>query len=335
MIKVSICIPTYNRADCLLNCLNSIILNSSRFDNEVEVCVSDNCSTDHTEIVVRNAQEHLNIKYYKNSKNLGIPRNFLNVVDMANGEFVWLLGDDDLLIPSAFAKLINLIDSYNEVDFFYVNSFHLTTKYVFSYPQPFDTQNLPVNMEKFSTWMESGEMNFIELINPKISFDFLGGMYTSVFRRKNWIQNTSVLDNNALLDSRTFSHFDNTFPHIKIFSIAFANSRAYFYAPALSVCLTGAREWAPMYPFIRSVRLIEALKEYRKNGLSYFNYLKCKNFALGFFIPDLIYIYLNKDKSGYEYVKPIQLFLNNSLYPGLYLSFFTYFIRKLKSLINS
>ena len=335
MIKISICIPTYNRAECLVNCLNSIKLNSNKFNNEVEVCISDNCSTDQTEEVVRNAQEHLDIKYHKNSKNLGIPFNFLNVVDMAGGEFVWLLGDDDLLIPSAFAQIINLIDSYKKVDFFYVNSFHLTTEFVFSYPQPFDTRNLPIYMEKFSAWTESGEMNFLELIDPKISFDFLGGMFTSVFRRKNWIENTSVLDNNALLDSRTFSHFDNTFPHIKIFSTAFANSNAYFYAPALSVCLTGAREWAPMYPFIRSVRLIEALNEYRKNGLTYFNYFKCKNFALGFFIPDLVYIYLNRDKSGYEYVKPFQLVLSSALYPGLYLSFFTYFIRKIKSLISN
>ena len=122
MIKISICIPTYNRAECLVNCLNSIKLNSSKFNNEVEVCISDNCSTDQTEEVVRNAQEHLCIKYHKNSKNLGIPFNFLNVVDMAGGEFVWLLGDDDLLIPSAFAQIINLIDSYKRVDFFYVNS---------------------------------------------------------------------------------------------------------------------------------------------------------------------------------------------------------------------
>jgi len=150
------------------------------------------------------------------------------------------------------------------VDFFYINSFHLTTEYVFEQDQPFDTKNLPVKMESFSKWKRSGRMNFFELIDPKISFDFLGGVFLSVFDREKWIENAHLLDNEAIRDKNTFSHFDNTFPHIKIFASAFSNSKAYFHAQPLSVCLTGAREWAPMYPFIRSVRLVEALDEYRK-----------------------------------------------------------------------
>lgn len=334
MTKLSICIPTYNRAECLANCLNSIFLNLNNADTSVQVCVSDNGSTDDTERVVRDAQKKIKIKYHKNNENIGIPRNFLNVVDMADGDFVWLLGDDDLLISSAIVDLLMLIDSRREVDFFYINSFHLTTEYVFSYPKPFDTNNLPQNMERFSSWTDSGQMNFIELINPKISFDFLGGMFLSVFRKEKWLKNSKVLDKNAIMDCRTFSHFDNTFPHVKIFAKAFSKSKAYFHAEPLSVCLTGAREWSPMYPFIRSVRLIEALKEYRKNGLPYLQYLKCKNFALGYFVPDLIYMIVHKDKSGYQYAQPFKLILTNCLYPGMYLSFLTYAHRKLKNMIG-
>ena len=65
-MRLSICIPTYNRAFHLNNCLHSIISNKSRFAIDFEICVSDNCSTDETEKVVRRAQQSIDIKYNKN-----------------------------------------------------------------------------------------------------------------------------------------------------------------------------------------------------------------------------------------------------------------------------
>jgi hypothetical protein len=225
-------------------------------------------------------------------------------------------------MPNAIKELYQLITDYPAVDFFYVNSFHLHTEYLKDYPSPFDTLNLPSNMSPFSKWAVAGEMPFLDLVNPKISFDFLGGMFLSVFRKKNWERNVNVLDENAILDSRTFSHFDNTFPHIKIFAKGFANSRAYFNIKPLNICLTGAREWSPMYPFIHSVRLVEALREYRKNGLPFWRYVYYKNYALNNFLPDFVNILLNKEKSGYTYIRPLNLLLEYCLYPNFYLSFF-------------
>ena len=275
-MKISICIPTYNRANHLANCLNSIIICKSRSNLKFQVCVSDNHSTDDTENVIRDAQSSIDIKYHKNTSNLGHARNYLNVVDMACGDFIWLIGDDDLLMPHAIEELYKLIESHPDVDFFFVNSFHLATEYLKNYPVPFDTANLPTEMERFSKWEIAGEMPFLQLIDPKISFDFLGGMFLSVFRRKNWMLNANALDENAIRDSRIFSHFDNTFPHVKIFAKAFSKSKAYFNVKPLNVCLAGAREWSPMSPLVTSVRLIEALQEYRNNGLSFWQYYFCK-----------------------------------------------------------
>lgn len=332
-MKISICIPTYNRAMHLANCLQSIISNKLRSEIDFQVCVSDNGSTDTTEDAVRRGQISIAIKYQKNIRNLGIPQNFLNTVEMADGEFVWLIGDDDLLLPDALQELSDLISQHQNVDFFYINSFHLTAQYVLSCPQPFDTANLPKNLTLFSSWPHSGEMTFMDLVNPKISFDFLGGMFLSVFRRRHWMQNVGVLDQAAVADLRTFSSFDNTFPHVKIFAKAFANSKAYFNAKPLSVCLTGAREWAPMYPFIHSVRLVEALNEYRENGLSYFQYLRCKNYALNNFIPDFGQMLLHRSRSGFAYVKPFTLILKSCLFPNFYLSFIYYVVRKLRAML--
>ena len=324
-MKLSICIPTYNRGKHLADCLNSIISCSLKSTLKFQVCISDNYSTDTTYDVVRNAQLSLNIKYHKNNSNFGRVKNYLNVVDMADGEFIWLLGDDDLLMPNAIDELYTLIDAHPSVDFFYVNSFHLTSEFLDQYPVPFDTSNLPSNMVPFSTYQVAGEMPFLKLIDPKISFDFLGGMFLSVFRRENWLQNINALNERAIKDDRTFSHFDNTFPHLKIFAKAFSKSTAYFNVQPLNVCLTGAREWSPMYSLVISVRLVEALQEYRKNGLPFWQYVYCKNYALRNFAFDFFKIILYKKTSGYTYIRPLKLLLTSFLYPNFYLSPF-YFI---------
>jgi hypothetical protein len=95
--------------------------------------------------------------------------------------------------------------------------------------------------------------------------------------------------------------------------------------------LTGAREWAPMYPFIHSVRLVEALSVYRKNGLPYWKYLFCKNYALNNALPDFVNIVLYKERSGYAYVNLFKLALEYSMYPNFYLSLFYFVGRRLRN----
>lgn len=327
--KLSLCIPTYNRAKHLVNCLQSIFSIDPVYRNQIEICISNNGSSDNTEEVVHSFQEKMPIVYCKNPINIGIPRNFLNVVSMASGEFAWLLGDDDLLLPETVQRVISLIVSNPDVDFFFANSFHLTTEYVMSFPQPFNTVNLPSGMLPFSNYTKTGKLPFLALIDPAVSFDFLGGMFLAIFRREMWEQHANKLDKDAIHDMRTFSHFDNTFPHVKIFANAFCKSIAYFEAKPLSVCLTGAREWSPMYPLIHSVRMVEALEVYRKNGLGLIKYLYCRNFALNNFVSDVGAMIVHRKVSGYQYVNFLKLFFKNSLYPNTYLSFFYFAARKI------
>ena len=334
MIILSICIPTFNRAAHLRNCLSSLIQCGLSKLSEVQICISDNCSTDTTKQVVVEAEKVLTIKYQANQSNVGIARNFLEVVQMADGEFVWMLGDDDLLMPGACERIIDLIYTHAQVDYFYVNANHLNTEYVQNFPKPFNLKNLPKNMQPFSSWEESGEMPFLKLIDPKVSYDFLGGIFLSVFRRSMWSSHVGCLDKHALADYRLFSHFDNTFPHVKVFANAYSNSLAYFSPEPASVCLTGAREWAPMFSMIMSIRIIEALEWYRKSGLSFLQYLKCRNYALRGFVPQMGWILLHPKVSGLRYVKVNKSMLSNLIYPNVYLSLVYYGVSKLGVLMS-
>ena len=79
-MKISICIPTYNRSEYLTNCLQSIAINKNRSKIDFEVCISDNFSTDNTEDVVRAAQKNIPIIYHKHESYIGRVKNYLNVV---------------------------------------------------------------------------------------------------------------------------------------------------------------------------------------------------------------------------------------------------------------
>lgn len=328
MMTLSICIPTYNRAQHLRNCLQSIVDNEDCLNPSVQVCVSNNASTDDTNVVVEEFRELLNIKYNVNSSNLGMMGNFLKVIEMADGEFTWMIGDDDLLMPNAIKVLLNLINKNPTVYFFFVNSFHLNADYVKNFPAPFRTKDLPLDMKKFSSINVEGATHFLDLVDPKVTFDFLGGIYLSVFKRKEWLANVHRIEKIATEDKRTFSHFDNTFPHIKIFAYAFKEKNAaYLYPHALSVCLTGVREWGALYPLVKSIRLIEALEVYKKCGLPLVRYMYCKNFALDSFGLDLLKMLLDRKNSGFAYVSLPKIILKNIFYPNFLLSFISPFLK--------
>jgi len=330
-MKISICIPTYNRAESLLNCLESIALNQNTSLIDYEVCISDNFSNDNTEEIVQSFQKKIPINYYRNTSNIGRVKNYLNVVNIAKGDFIWLIGDDDLLLSNAIYEIDRLIFSNNDVQFFYINSYCLESDYLTSFDHPFDTKNLPKNLPLFSSWTQDGRMQFIDLINTKVSFDFLGGMFLAVFKRENWLNNVNSLNNKAVNDLREFSHYDNTFPHVKIFANAFSKSNAYFHSDPLTVNLSGVREWSSLSPLVNSVRLIESLKEFRLNGLSYSKYFLYKNSALNNFVPDLLKILLYKGNTGIQYINPVKLILFNCIYPNFYLSIVYFFFKKIKN----
>lgn len=110
---LSICIPTYNREQCLGDCLDSIV---TQFENpevyrQVEIVISDNASTDDTETLVQTFQKsYNNIRYIKNDSNLGFDRNVLQVVEKSTGTYCLTLGDDDALFSDSLTYLLTKIE---------------------------------------------------------------------------------------------------------------------------------------------------------------------------------------------------------------------------------
>ena len=82
---VSICIPTYNRAEYLIKSINSIIKEKEFITGEVEIVISDNASTDRTrELVSKYTDRFINILYFRNHQNIG-DKNFVMAIARGTG----------------------------------------------------------------------------------------------------------------------------------------------------------------------------------------------------------------------------------------------------------
>jgi len=328
---LSICIPTYNRPTHLENCLESIYISKNNCKKlKFEVCISDNGSKHNISKIIKKYSKKLNIKFNKFKRNLGITPNFLKVVDMASGEFVWTIGNDDLLLPNSLNKISKLLERYKTTDYFFINSYNLKSDYLEEYKHPFSTYNLPKNMSRFSQVKKSKSTTFWDMIDPEIAFDFLLGMFLSIFRRKLWDENVKFINMKNAKDKRWMSTPDNTYFNTIIFANAFNNSRAYYQAEPLSVNLAGVREWQVMYMFIIIVRIPGILDYYRSKGLPFIRYYLCKNFALRDFARSMVSIYLSKDKRALNYFNFWGHIFKNLIFINVYLSPFYYFFNKIK-----
>jgi len=112
-VRLSIAIPTFNRAECLRECLDSIrvALSTVQAKGQCEVVISDNNSTDNTGSVVKAFEKDIRIRYFRQATNIGAHANFRAVAALANGVDVWILGDDDKIVPEAVLKILDGLES--------------------------------------------------------------------------------------------------------------------------------------------------------------------------------------------------------------------------------
>lgn len=124
MRRLTICIPTYERAEELDRQLAWLHAETRGREHDLEVLVSDNCSSDHTpEIVAAWAERFAPVTFrsQRHPENIGWMRNFSSCYETADGRYCWLVGDDDKVDPGAVEKVLSVIDLDPELSLLYLN----------------------------------------------------------------------------------------------------------------------------------------------------------------------------------------------------------------------
>jgi abequosyltransferase len=124
-MKLSICILSYNRPLQLGDLLKSI---DYRGSHNIEINICDDFSPRHQEIskVIAECKELLgiNIKFISHLKNLGYDETLYDLVEMAEGDWIVFMGDDDLFVPGAIEKYLNFLTKPEAIEIGYVLKSH-------------------------------------------------------------------------------------------------------------------------------------------------------------------------------------------------------------------
>lgn len=121
---LTIAIPTYNRANLLDQQLTWLAAAIQGFESECEILISDNCSTDHTQSVVKKWQmffQNTTFHANKNSENLGVMRNITYCIKAATSKYVWTISDDDKIDINSISYLVKTLKNAENLGLLILN----------------------------------------------------------------------------------------------------------------------------------------------------------------------------------------------------------------------
>lgn len=113
-IQLEILTPTFNRAKDLQKNLSQLSsqVTGQGLTHAISISISDNCSEDETELVVINFKKKnptIEVNYNRNSSNIGLEPNVLQLLKNATAPYILWLGDDDYLAEGYLSFVLDKI----------------------------------------------------------------------------------------------------------------------------------------------------------------------------------------------------------------------------------
>jgi len=288
-IKLSICIPIYNNVGLFRHCLQAIANSIREFDKSVEIVISDNVSEDNIlDCVNQFKSQNKNIKllYSCNETNKGIAYNFHKVVELARGEFCWIIGSDDFVLKNGISDIIKIIKEYPEIDFISVAYAHLKL------PEACDESNSIDPYHRILEVIEEGSLvtyksisktsgrveSWDKLVDLSYGNVMLGAVMSGVFRKSLWLSvNTENMDKTP-----AFNNVENMYPFCAVYAKCMIGKPAYYLSKPVIVAGDGARAWVGeefwdgSLPIIYLKVLNEIIDAYKEGGLEKRQVIKCR-----------------------------------------------------------
>lgn len=119
MLKLSICYTVYNQSDYLRERLSEI---TQYKDDDIEVIVSDDGSTENLESVVKEFKDK-RFHYTKTPNNGGLDLNIIHALRNCNAEYAYVLRTKDNIRPDSIKDVLDVIDTYPEAGYFYFSAY--------------------------------------------------------------------------------------------------------------------------------------------------------------------------------------------------------------------
>lgn len=141
-MKFSIIVPTYNREEYIIKCIDSIL--DQTYDN-FEAIIIDDGSTDNTDNLVKKYHDK-RIKYFKNTNHgIGYSRNF--GLNKAKGDYIFFLDSDDYLEENMLENTLKEIKNHDILIFNYKEIFEIDNHILLNSFDEFDNYTLSKHPE--------------------------------------------------------------------------------------------------------------------------------------------------------------------------------------------
>jgi len=103
---VSICLPTYNGAKYLPECVDSVLAQTY---SDFELVIVDDCSTDDSVKIAKSyAQLDPRVRVVVNDNNVGLVGNWNRSVSLSHGEWIKFAFQDDLIRPECLRRMLDV-----------------------------------------------------------------------------------------------------------------------------------------------------------------------------------------------------------------------------------
>ena len=106
MASISICIPTFNGNSTICDAIDSVLMCDTPPD---ELIVCENGASGSLESLIHDKYGSA-VKFFSQPEDIGFDANVLKSISLATCDYVWLLGDDDIMHSDALRKIKKFID---------------------------------------------------------------------------------------------------------------------------------------------------------------------------------------------------------------------------------
>lgn len=207
MVKVSICIPTYNNVQEVKHLLDSVYEQSYK---NIEVNVSDDSTNSEIEELAkvyqkRFEEEHIAFHYVHNHKPLGHIFNWNAAIEMATGEYIKIMFSDDWFTEtSSLSEFVRMLEENPTADIAFSGS-----RQVFLADEKMDKLKQQINASEKKNYDRWASEEFLTKLRKDYRHLFLGNQIGApsavIYRRK---QVAALFDEESNWASDIFLYFD-------------------------------------------------------------------------------------------------------------------------------
>lgn len=113
-IKVTICIPTYNRSDLLKELVEDLTHQNILCTYEILI-INDSDFLEQINTCKKLANKYPQVRYIQNTSNLGLFQSLEHNFGQIRGDYVIFPGDDDKLLPGLIDRESEILDKHTDV----------------------------------------------------------------------------------------------------------------------------------------------------------------------------------------------------------------------------